>query len=59
LRTARLLEAEWRVVRAVALVLRKQRELAGPEAMGILARAFYKSGREAEPFLCQRGDARR
>jgi Peptidase family M41 len=41
-RIARFLEEHWPVVKALAVALRRDRELDGPEAMGALRRAFRK-----------------
>jgi hypothetical protein len=41
---ARFLEEHWPVVKALAVALRRDRELDGPEAMATLRRAFRKIG---------------
>jgi Peptidase family M41 len=42
--TARFLERHWPVVKALAMALRKHRDLDGPQATGIIDRAFRKLG---------------
>jgi hypothetical protein len=42
--TTRFLARHWPVVKALAIALRKHRDLDGPQATGIINRAFRKSG---------------